>query len=488
MAVVKWKPIEDLPGNWPELVSSELGSLAEVWKTQATRLHESQAVKQFNERLAREWAIETGIIENLYSIDRGTTQLLIEKGIVASLIAYGTTDQPAEKIVPILQAQQAALEGLFAFVKQERPLSTSYVKELHQAITRHQETVAAKDEFGNLMEVRLIRGDWKKLPNNPTRPDGAIHQYAPPEQVASEMDTLMAMYGTYSSQNVSPEVEAAWLHHRFAQIHPFQDGNGRVARALATLVFLRAGWFPLVVTRDDRAEYIEALEKADDGDLSPLVQLFAGLQKKALIKALSLSEDVIQKSKSIQEAITSIGERIRKQNEIGRDNIYSEAFALSSYLENIAGDELKTLAKALNKEFASTGGVYVADIYDEKSPTPYRNDLVRENTKILGYHADTTAYHKLVGLKIDIGQKGSSYLWVSFHGVGAEFVGIIAILVLLESARGGYLESINDRANPSEDFFVFSYDEDKSPLVKRFQVWLDKKLLEGLDRWRIQLF
>lgn len=52
---------------------------------------------------------------------------------------------------------------------------------------------------------------------------------------------------------VSPEVEAAWLHHRFTQIHPFQDGNGRIARLLASLVFIKAGWFPLVVTRDDRA-------------------------------------------------------------------------------------------------------------------------------------------------------------------------------------------------------------------------------------------
>ena len=42
-------------------------------------------------------------------------------------------------------------------------------------------------------------------------------------------------------------MEAAWLHHRFVQIHPFQDGNGRIARALSTLIFVKAGWFPLVV-------------------------------------------------------------------------------------------------------------------------------------------------------------------------------------------------------------------------------------------------
>lgn len=85
--------------------------------------------------------------------------------------------------------------------------------------------------------------------------------------------------------DVPPEVEAAWLHQRFAQIHPFQDGNGRVARALASLVFLRAGWFPLVVHRDDRGEYIDCLEQADSGDLSALVNLLGRIQDRIYYNA-----------------------------------------------------------------------------------------------------------------------------------------------------------------------------------------------------------
>ena len=114
--VYVWKPIEDLPPNWIELASTELESLAGIWKSQAKKLQQSDALKNFNEQLSREWAIETGIIENLYSIDRGTTQLLIEKGIETTLIPYGTTDKPAENIIPFLIAQQDALEALFNFV------------------------------------------------------------------------------------------------------------------------------------------------------------------------------------------------------------------------------------------------------------------------------------------------------------------------------------------------------------------------------------
>ncbi len=170
-------------------------------------------------------------------------------------------------------------------------------------MTRHQETVEVIDSLGRTTSVALIRGDYKRLLNNPRRPDGTIHQYCPPEQVESEMDRLIAMHRLYGE--IAPEVEAAWLHHRFTQIHPFQDGNGRIARALATLVFIKAGWFPLVVRDRDRAKYIESLEIADDGDLNLLIKYFVFLQKSHVIHTLNIVKDV-RKSTRISETIASI--------------------------------------------------------------------------------------------------------------------------------------------------------------------------------------
>ncbi len=496
MAATSWKPIEDLPENWLTLVSTELGSLAEIWKTQAIKLHTSEALKQFNDRLAREWAIETGIIENLYSIDRGTTQLLIEKGIQASLMAYGSTDRPAEKIVPILQAQQEALEGLFAFVKQERDLSTFYVRELHQAITRHQDIAIAQDQFGNLMEVELLRGDWKKLPNNPTRPDGVVHLYSPPEQVASEMDRLIELYKEHIAKNVPPEVEAAWLHHRFAQIHPFQDGNGRVARALATLVFLRAGWFPLVVTRDDRSAYLDALEKSDDGDLSPLVQLFVEIEKKAFIRALSLSEEVIKEQKSLREVIAAIGQNLKAKDNLSPSHlvdIHRKAAELSEVLENIAYKELLDVTEALNKEFDQLNQDYKVKVL----PTfPYIEPmlLIKRRTisiaEKLGYYANTNVYSKHIGIELEKAKETQSQLLLSFHGLGIEFIGILAVsaYILYWEFTGRSTEQPGDGLPLSKEVFQFTYNENKLEVVERFQKWLNDALVEGLNRWNKELF
>ncbi|MYA10477.1 MAG: Fic family protein [Gemmatimonadetes bacterium] len=287
-----WRPIEDLPDDWQRLADSDLHRLADRWRKSRRWIEHREdlrpqgAIADFTERLKREWAIETGLIERVYTLTRGITELLIERGLREELIPSSATDRDPALVFDMIQDHAAAVDGLFDFVKQERQLSTSYIKELHSVLLAHQHTASARDIFGRRVEMALTRGEYKKRPSNPVRPDGLVHEYCPPEQVASEMDSLLAMHLEHGEGGVAPEVEAAWLHHRFTQIHPFQDGNGRVARALATLVMIRAGWLPLVVTDEGRADYIDALEAADEGDLAPLVQLFAEIQRRAFEGAI----------------------------------------------------------------------------------------------------------------------------------------------------------------------------------------------------------
>ncbi|HHP7239995.1 MAG TPA: Fic family protein, partial [Longibacter sp.] len=127
----KWEPISDLPPSSGDLANDELSSLSTIWKDERHKLEKIDAVKRFNERLLRQWAIETGIIERLYTLDEGTTQLLIEQGIDASLISHGSTNKDPQKVARLIKDQHEAAEGLFAFVANQRPLSNSYIKELH---------------------------------------------------------------------------------------------------------------------------------------------------------------------------------------------------------------------------------------------------------------------------------------------------------------------------------------------------------------------
>jgi len=279
MISYRWTPIEDLPQNWREYAMPELAALSQVWRDQKDRLEETSAYRTFLEQMRREIAIETGIIERLYTLDRGITQTLIEQGIEASLIPHGASDRPIPEVIALIRDQKEAVDGVFDFVSRKIPLTKHYIRSLHQVLTRNQETTSALAQ-GRLVDVELPHGVWKRLPNNPMRPDGSMHEYCPPEHVEAEMDRLIALHQAHVEQGVAPEIEAAWLHHRFTQIHPFQDGNGRVVRCLASIVFIQAECFPLVVRESDRSAYIEALEQADHGGLRALVSLFTKLQKK----------------------------------------------------------------------------------------------------------------------------------------------------------------------------------------------------------------
>src|SRR5207302_1580189 len=75
----------------------------------------------------------------------------------------------------------------------------------------------------------------------------------------------------------------AWLTH----IHPFEDGNGRLARLLANLALTRADYPPLVLrSLSDRGQYLDALAASDEGDILPLYDLFATVVKRA-VKTMS---------------------------------------------------------------------------------------------------------------------------------------------------------------------------------------------------------
>ncbi|MGH9426927.1 MAG: Fic family protein, partial [Terriglobia bacterium] len=331
---------------------------------------------------------------------------------------FGTTDKPAERIVPILKDQEAVLEGLFDFVAQRRDLSTSYIKELHQALTRHQETVDAINGLGRLVEVTLLRGDWKKQPNNPTRPSGEVHEYCPAEQVGSEMDRLIEMHKSHTVEGVPPEVEAAWLHHRFTQIHPFQDGNGRIARALASLVFLRSGWFPLVIHRDDRETYIAALEAADSGDLSALLLLFSRAEKRAFNNALSLSESVLLEHDPLGQIISAAADRLgaRRHERVRQEQ--AKAFELAGQLETVAEERMRALGLDLRNKLQEVDQRYsaLAERSNEGNAFWFKKQVV-DLAKQLGYYADTRTYRSWVRLKIIEDRR--TEIVIAIHSLGS---------------------------------------------------------------------
>src|ERR1039458_2540149 len=303
MADYKWKPTEPLSGEERKIDLAAMRPLYESWRASKSRLQESSQAQlaEFNRRLIRGLSVETGILERLYDLDRGTTEALVANGFAEDLVSHSSTNIEPSRLIDILRDQEAAVQLVMDCVANNRALTKSLIHELHTILTRHQETTAAVDQFGNRREIALLKGKFKEQPNKPKRPDGAMHEYCPPIHVDSEIENLLKWMSEYA--NDDPIIVAAWFHHRFTQIHPYQDGNGRVARALTTLILLRAELLPLVLDRDLRVEYINALELADQNQLHKLAEIFARLERNAILQALSVDADAeISHQKSLTSA------------------------------------------------------------------------------------------------------------------------------------------------------------------------------------------
>lgn len=473
-----WNPhtgIADIEVPWRELAASEIDSIRKIWAEQKERLGGTSQLSQFTERMSREWAIETGIIENLYQIDRGITQTLIERGFQAEFLTHGSTNKPISYVINLLRDQQDALDGVFDFIQQKRELSTSYIKELHGALVRSQDHTEGQDTMGNLIEIPLIKGDWKKQPNHPTR-DGVVFAYCSPEQVASEMDRLVAMHRKHLDDGVAPEVEAAWLHHRFSQIHPFQDGNGRVCRALASLVLIRAGLFPLVVTRDDKGKYLDSLEAADKGDLKPLVELFAALQRTQFRKATALSENILTAGSDVASVLGNLLKVATKSRE-AKEQEQRKVFEYALKLEDDTEAAFKGLVPGLQEvllRLDSHGTAFVRRS-DDSNKHFYWGQIIDNARDHLNYFADTSSYRSWVTL--NMAWERRARLVFAFHGIGRPFSGSLVCAPFLEFRDVEENEQIHSTVVPvTDEAFVFFYNESLDGILERFRVWREKVL------------
>jgi Fic family protein len=105
---------------------------------------------------------------------------------------------------------------------------------------------------------------------------GALHVPLSKEAVRDCMPVLFELLETEKE----PQVRAVLGHFLFVYIHPYMDGNGRLARFLMNLMLVPAGYVWTVIPVERRAEYMNALEQASSfASITPFAGLVAGLAK-----------------------------------------------------------------------------------------------------------------------------------------------------------------------------------------------------------------
>lgn len=221
---------------------------------------DSERMRQAARFIAQAAAVQTGAIEQLYECDRGFTLSVARMGY----LVQAQREEKGEAVASLIEAQIAAYDGLLDLATQSRPVVEATIPGLHERLCAGQRTYSATTEVGR-QEIALPLGRYKVLANHVQRSDGSVHAYAPVDNVVHEVRRLCEVLESPEFTGAHPVLQAAYAHYALVWIHPFADGNGRVARALASLFLLRACSCVLLVWADQRHSYLDALEAADSG-------------------------------------------------------------------------------------------------------------------------------------------------------------------------------------------------------------------------------
>ena len=481
----KWKPVDTLNTDWKPLHDQGIAVLVGVWQDQVAELKDKGDYDSFVAKLRREWAIETGVLERLYDIGDSATRVLIEHGLDTSLLSSSDVDKPVEEVMALIRDQAEAIESMYDFVAGHRTLGLGYIRELHAVLTAHQPTAESEDANGNIVNIPLKRGAWRQTEAQVTDAEGKTWFYCEPALLEAQMLDLMSEYDRQTKDGVPVEIRAAWLHHRFTLIHPFQDGNGRVARCLATLVLLKEDWFPLVVNRRDKPRYIAALRAADEGDLKPLIEVFSDIQKRTIRRALSMSEGVINENQTIADALAEARRRLQSHMlnlASGDKNVQAVAEVLllkaSERLKELV-DETDAMLKQFSPEYSAhqdseaQGGD--RDYY-------FRHQIVT-CAKKHEYFANLQKYRAWSLAAFTTDQRVEVIF--SFHGIGRDSRGVLCCSAIsCSKGNDGTIEEVHPL---TDEPFEFTHRDDPIDVAQRFSVWMNAAITRGVQEWSVHL-
>jgi Fic family protein len=166
------------------------------------------------------------------------TTLVIEQGVTIS-------GKPLKDHLEALDHYDA-IRYVRELAREKTPLTESDVRNLHRLVVQR----SRPDIAGRYADLaRYVRTETGR------------HEFPSP----AEIPALVGDFAKWLSAAPDTPEAAFTAHRRLVEIHPFNDGNGRTARLLMNLVFIRGGYPPIAVRPEDRPDYIRALQRSQAG-------------------------------------------------------------------------------------------------------------------------------------------------------------------------------------------------------------------------------
>ena len=211
-------------------------------------------------RLSRRFSIDFNYNSNHIegnTLTYGQTEILLLFGkVIGEADVKDVLDMTASNVTLKMMTEESSIKGV--------PLTQNFIRTLHRTLLREDYKVYRNLPGGVQTSYTVHAGQYKTRPNSVITRYGDRFDYASPEETPSLMADLVDWYNNAEAEGKMSPVELAVLfHYRYIRIHPFEDGNGRIARLMFNYILARHG-YPMVVVRSRlKQDYLEALHQAD---------------------------------------------------------------------------------------------------------------------------------------------------------------------------------------------------------------------------------
>ncbi|MDD4761182.1 MAG: Fic family protein [Bacteroidaceae bacterium] len=295
----------------------EIERLYNEWQRLQPLKDEDQ--KRLNQKFMLEFNYNSNHLEG-NTLTYGQTQMLLLFGKVV--------DAANMKDLEDMKASNVALKMIQDQAVSKDPLTETFIRQLHQTLLRKNYTVYRELAGGDKTSYTIHVGQYKTRPNSVITSTGEQFDYASPQETPALMTDLVNWYNEEEQKRELTIVElCALFHYRYIRIHPFEDGNGRIARLLVNYILSRHKYPMIVVQSSDKDNYLNALNLCDTNvglvpsdaahalieKISPFVSYIEHCMEKALTISIKAAkgESIEQEDDFLKEL--KVLEREKKQ-------------------------------------------------------------------------------------------------------------------------------------------------------------------------------
>ena len=211
-------------------------------------------------RLSRKFTVDFNYNSNHIegnTLTYGQTELLLLFGKVVGEADFRDCEE--------MKASNVGLQMmLIESGESKQPLTQNFIRTLHRTLLREDYTVYRTLPGGVQTSYVVHAGRYKTRPNSVITRHGDRFDYASPEETPALMADLVEWYNKAEEEGVLSPVELAIIfHYRYIRIHPFEDGNGRMARLMVNYILSKHNYPMIVIRSRSKQEYLEALHRSD---------------------------------------------------------------------------------------------------------------------------------------------------------------------------------------------------------------------------------